>query len=131
MAKHEVVLLVRDTTEIDLTRPEQGVTGVGELDGARQGFLLHEMQAFTVEGIPLGTAWAEAINRMDGVSHASAAEKGRKRKQTRIEDKESMRWLTGLREARQVAQELPGVPCVCVADSEADIYELLAEPRGE
>src|ERR1700730_19071833 len=45
MAEHELVLLVQDTTEIDLTRPEQDVKGVGELDGARQGFLLHEMHA--------------------------------------------------------------------------------------
>lgn len=131
MADHETVLLVQDTTEVDLTRPELSVAGAGELDGARQGFLLHEMQAFTPDGIPLGTAWAEAINRIDGVSRASAAEKGRKRKQTPIEDKESVRWLAGQREARQVAQELPGVRCVCVADSEADIYEVFAEPRGE
>jgi len=41
-----------------------------------------------------------------------------------------MRWLDGLREARQLAQQLPEVCCVCVADSEADIYELFSEPRG-
>jgi hypothetical protein len=131
MALQKVVLLTQDTTEIDLTRPEQDVRGAGELDGTRQGLLLHEMQAFTPDGIPLGTAWAEPINRTEGVSHASAAEKSKKRKQTPIEDKESLRWLTGLREARQVAQELPEVQCVCIADSEADIYELFAEPRGE
>jgi hypothetical protein len=131
MAEHELVLLVQDTTEIDLTRPEQDVKGVGELDGARQGFLLHEMHAFIPEGIPLGTVWAEALNRIEGVSHVSAAEKRRTRKQMPIEDKESLRWLTGLREARQVARELPAVRCVCVADSESDIYEVFAEPRGE
>jgi hypothetical protein len=131
VAEQPVVLFVQDTTEIDLTRPEQDVTGVGELDGARRGFLLHEVQAFTPDGIPLGTVWAEPINRTEGVSHAPPAEKKRQRKQTPIEDKESIRWVTGLREARQVAQELPAVQCVCVADSEADIYELFAEPRGE
>jgi hypothetical protein len=131
MARQKVVLLVQDTTEIDLTRPEQDVTGAGELDGTRRGFLLHEMQAFTPDGIPLGTAWAEPINRTEGVSHASAAEKGQERKQTPLEDKESLRWLTGLREARRIAQELPSVQCVCIADSEADIYELFSEPRGE
>ena len=47
MAEQKVVLLVQDTTEVDLTRPEQEVEGAGELDGARRGFLLHEMQAFT------------------------------------------------------------------------------------
>jgi hypothetical protein len=131
MAAQRIVLLVQDTTEIDLTRPEQVVEGVGELDGARRGFLLHEVQAFVPDGTPLGTAWAEVLNRTQGVSHASAAEKSQKRKQTPIEEKESFRWLTGLREARKIAQDLPTVQCVCVADSEADIYEVFAEPRGE
>jgi Transposase Tn5 dimerisation domain/Transposase DDE domain len=88
------------------------------------------MQAFTPEGIPLGTVWAEVLNRTEDASQASAAEKEHERKHTPIEEKESRRWLTGLREARQVAQQLPGVQGVCVADSEADIYEVFAEPRG-
>ena len=121
VAEQPVVLFVQDATEIDLTRPEQDVTGVGELDGARRGFLLHEVQAFTPDGIPSGTVWAEPINRTEGVSHAPPAEKKRQRKRTPIEDEESMRWVTGLREARQVAREVPAVQCVCVADSEADI----------
>ena len=69
MARHEVVLLVQDTTEIDETRPGQQVEGVGALDGSRVGFLLHERQAFTPDGTPLGTAWAEVLNRTEGVSH--------------------------------------------------------------
>jgi Transposase DNA-binding/Transposase Tn5 dimerisation domain len=130
MAVHEVVLLVQDTSEIDLTRPEMEVEGAGELDGSRRGVLLHEMQAFTPDGTPLGTVWAEILNRTDGVSHAPTAEKQRERKQTPIEEKESMRWLTALRKARDEAQALPGTTIVCVGDSEADIYELLAEERG-
>lgn len=131
LAEQKVVLLVQDTSELDLTRPEQQVVGVGTLDGVRQGIMLHEMQAFTPDGIPLGTVWAEIINRTEGVSHASAAEKNDERKHTPIEEKESMRWLTGLRQARAVAQQMPEVQCVCVGDSESDIYELVAEPRGE
>jgi hypothetical protein len=130
LAGQKVALLVQDTSEIDLTRPEQEVAGVGDLDGSRRGFLLHAMQAFTPEGTPLGTVWAEIVNRPDGVWHASAAVKGHKNKHTPIEEKESLRWLTGLRQAREVAEQLPGMQSVCVADSEADIYELFAEPRG-
>jgi hypothetical protein len=130
LAEQKVALLVQDTSEMELTRPEQEVAGVGALDGARRGFLLHAMQAFTPEGTPLGTVWAEILNRTDGVSHASAAQKSHQRKHTPIEAKETMRWLTGLRQARAVAQQVPDVQCVCVADSEADIYELFAEPRG-
>jgi hypothetical protein len=129
IAEQKVALLVQDTSEIDLTRPEQEVVGVGTLDGSRSGFLLHAMQAFTPEGTPLGTVWAEVVNRTEGVSHASA-KKRHERQCTPIEEKESMRWLTGLRQARELAQQLPGVQCICVADSEADIYELFAEPRG-
>ncbi len=131
MAQEKIVLIVQDTTEIDLTRPEQEVEGAGELDGSRQGILLHLLEAFTTDGIPLGAAWAEELNRTDGVSHESAAKKSRDRKHKPIEEKESLRWLTGLREARAAAQELPDTRCICVSDSESDIYEVLSEPRGE
>src|SRR5438128_2050078 len=94
VAEHKVALLVQDTSEIDLTRPEQEVTGAGELDGSRRGFLLHEMQAFTPEGTPLGTVWAEILNRTEGVSHAAAAVKDYEKKHTPIEAKESLRWIT-------------------------------------
>src|SRR6516162_10876333 len=131
MAEQPVVLLVQDTSEIDLTRPEQEVKGVGDLDGSRRGVLLHAMQAFTPEGAPLGTVWAEILNRTGGVSHASACEKRAQRQQLPIEAKESLRWLTGLRQARALAQQTPTTQCICIADSEGDIYELFAEPRGE
>ena len=131
MASQPVVLLVQDTTEVDLTRPEQVVEGAGELDGPRRGVLLHAMHSFAPDGLPLGTVWAEVLNRTEGVSHEAAEEKSRKRKQKPIEEKESLRWVTGLREARKLAQEMPEVQCICVADSEADIFELFAEPRGE
>lgn len=130
VAEQKVALLVQDTSEIDLTRPEQEVTGVGELDGSRRGFLLHEMQAFTPEGTPLGTVWAEILNRTEGVSHATTAVKDYQKKHTPIEEKESLRWITGLRQAQHVAEQVPAVQCVCVADSEADIYEWFAEPPG-
>jgi hypothetical protein len=130
MRGQETVLMVQDTTEIDLTRPEQEVVGAGTLDGVRSGVFLHEMQAFGPDGVPLGTVWAEVINRTEGVADASERKRS-KRQRTPIEEKESLRWLTGLRQAREVAKQLPGVTCVCLADSEADIYELLAEPRGQ
>jgi hypothetical protein len=130
LAEQNVVLLVQDTSEVDLTRPEQEVAGVGDLDGARRGFLLHEMQAFTPAGTPLGTVWAEILNRTDGVSHDPVPDKEYEKKHTPIEEKESLRWLTGLRQANAVAAQVPHVQCVCEADSEADIYELFAEPPG-
>ncbi len=130
VAEQTVALLVQDSSEIDLTRPQQEVEGAGELDGSRRGVLLHEMQAFTPDGTPLGTIWAQCINRTEGVSHEPAAKKRHKRKQKPIEQKESMRWLDGQREARNVATLLPHVQCVSIADSEGDIFELFAEPTS-
>lgn len=130
MAEQPVVLLVQDTSEIELTRPQMEVEGVGELDGFRRGILLHALHGFTPDGTPLGTVWSEQLNRTEGVSHEATARKEQRRKQTPIEQKESVRWLTGLRQAREAAAKLPQTQCICVADSEADIYELFAEPRS-
>lgn len=129
MRAEPVVILAQDTTEVELARPASEVVGVGELDPARRGLLLHVMQAYTPAGTPLGTAWAQYVNRTGGLSTGSAAAKRAGRKQAPIEQKESVRWLEGHRQAARIAGQLPGVRCVCVGDSEADIYESLAEPR--
>src|SRR5882724_10741396 len=91
MAEQEVVLMVQDTTEYDGKRPVQQIRGIGLLDDARPGFLLHEMHAYTPGGIPLGTVWAEILNRTDGISHAPPNEKRRQRQQTPFAEKESVR----------------------------------------
>ena len=81
--------------------------------------------------MPLGAVWAEMWTRVErSAGTETTSEKRERRRITPIEEKESMRWLEGLRQARAVAQEVPNTQCVCVADSEADIFELFAEPRG-
>ena len=52
-----VVIMVQDTTELDLTRPQQQVAGTGPMDGSsRRGMFMHLLHALTPEGTPLGTA---------------------------------------------------------------------------
>ena len=64
IAAQAVVVLAQDTTEADVTRPEQQVAGAGPLDGdSRRGALLHMMYAFTPDGTPLGTVSATAWMR--------------------------------------------------------------------
>jgi hypothetical protein len=131
MAQHDTVLMVQDTTEADLTRPQQQVRGAGPLDGsARRGVFIHPLHAFTPDAIPLGTAWSRIWARQEEAESLSKAEKRKKRKAAPIEQKESQRWIEGLRQAREIAQEMPQTRCICIADSEADIYELFAEPPG-
>jgi Transposase Tn5 dimerisation domain/Transposase DNA-binding len=127
------VILVQDTTELDLTRPQKQVAGAGPMDGSsRRGLFLHLLHAFTPDGTPLGTAhavpWAReagAVSRSKLPSH--------KRVSIPIEEKESYRWVTTLEQTQCIASERPQTQFVCVGDSEADIYELLvagtAEPR--
>ena len=134
MAAQRVVILAQDTTEVDLTRPEKVVTGVGPLDGnARVGAFLHLLHAFTPDGTPLGTVQAHAWTREEGVLRSGSLSRA-EQKQLPIEAKESQRWVTTFEQARQVARNCPTTTCVCVADSESDIYELfvtaMAEPRN-
>lgn len=131
IAEHPVVILAQDTTEIDLTRPEQQVVGAGPLDGnTRRGFFLHPLMGFTPDGTPLGTIYAEAWTRNDAPK-TPKYQRREKLKHTPIEEKESMRWLETYRHAREQAQSTPDTQFVCVADSEADIYELLQESQEE
>jgi hypothetical protein len=127
MAEQGVVLLVQDTTEIDVTRPDQQVTGAGPLDGAtRRGALLHLLHAFTPDGTPLGSVQAEAWVR-DEQGTGCATFSRAQRAAIPIERKESHRWVLGLRQARAEASDCPGAQFIAVADSEADLYELLVE----
>jgi len=127
----DFVLLVQDTTELDLTRPKQQVRGAGPMESeARRGAFFHPLVAFDRAGLPLGTVWHKAWARADIETALRKVEKSRKRRATPIEQKESVRWVEGLRAARDVAGACPQTTCVCVGDSEADIYELFSEPRS-
>jgi hypothetical protein len=128
---HPVVLLVQDTSEIDVTRPEAQMVGAGPLDGgARWGALLHPLHAFTPDGTPLGTVHALAWVRDQAGERSHSLSRGQ-RAATPIEEKESYRWVEAIRRAGEEARHCPSTQLVCVADSEADIYELLTEATTE
>jgi hypothetical protein len=131
MAEQPVVVLTNDTTEIDLTKPEQLVAGAGPLDdGSRRGFFLHPLIGFTPDGTPLGTVDAVVWTREDAPP-PDKSEREAKRKHTPIEEKESQRWIDSLRQANEEARRAPDTRLIYVADSEADIYELLTEAQAE
>jgi hypothetical protein len=130
--EQKTVICSQDTTELDLTRPNQSVEGAGSLgDGPRRGLFLHRLEALTPNGTPLGRVWSNVWARPEEPDPPpTAKQKQQKRKAASIEQKESFRWLEGFRHTRVLAEQCPGVTCVCVADSEADIYELFVEDRG-
>lgn len=125
------VILAQDTTEVDLTRPRKQVAGTGPMDGSsRRGIFLHLLHAFTPDGTPLGTTHAEYWAREEQSVSCSKLTSSQ-RQAIPIEQKESHRWITTLEQAKRIASDIPGTRFACVADSEADIYELMAEATAE
>jgi hypothetical protein len=126
IAAQPVVLCVADTTEVDVTRPQQQVDGAGPLDGgSRRGVLLHLLGAFTPDGTPLGAVEASTWAR-DEEKPSSSSQTRSQRAATPIEDKESHRWLASMRRTCEEAARHPQTQLVYIADSEADIYEVIA-----
>lgn len=134
IAEHATVLLVQDTTEVDMSQPQRRISGAGPLDDSpRQGALMHLMHAFTLAGTPLGSVWHKMLIRAQRPCSAQGGAPARKsrsqRQSTPIEEKESVRWIEGLGVADAMARAQPQVRLICVADSEADIYEYLGGMR--
>ncbi len=121
MREHPVVLVVQDTTEFDFSaHPPQDARHLNEAD--RFGFYDHTHLALTPERLCLGVVGSEQYDRA-----AETLGQSRTRKSLPIEQKESMRWLRGVQLASALQSQLPATQVVSVADSEADIYELLVE----
>lgn len=131
IASQGVVIAAQDTTEIDFTRPQTQVRGAGPLsDGDRRGAFLHLLHAFTPDGTALGTVAATPWIREEGPSLQQSLTPAQRKKRP-LEEKESYRWVVTLRQAHELARQHPQTRIVCVADSEADIYELLLEGQSE
>ena len=135
IAKQKVVLLVQDTTEIDVTRPEKQMEGAGPLnDESRVGFFDHAMLALTPERIPLGVVeaniWARDWDEFRENQKDKAA-KEKKKKQKLIEEKESFRWLQGYRVGCEISAQVPDTTIVVISDSEGDIFECFSEAEEQ
>lgn len=130
VSQTDVALLVQDTTDLDLTRPKQQVRGAGPLEyHTRLGVFFHPLLAFNEHGLPLGVAWQKSWTR-GKIKIMTKNEKNRWVRKTPIEGKETYRWVEGLRATRTFAETCPQTTCVCIADSDADVYELFCEPRA-
>jgi hypothetical protein len=117
MAAETVVLLAQDTVTLSYNSlsQTQGLGPIGE--GHSRGLFLHHLQAFRLDGIPLGTAWAELWARDQESQSAQPNEQS-------IDEKESARWIRALQAASQRARQMPQTKVVVCGDRESDIYEL-------
>lgn len=112
------VLAVQDTTEINFAGRDQKRRGFGAgADGKTAGFFIHPVIAIDVEteamvGLVDAAIWTRSAGRV-------APRRGRP-----LEEKESMRWLSGCAAAAATLSDAASV--VMVADRESDLYELFA-----
>jgi len=123
MRQERVVLVIQDTTELDLTFKKLVVQGTGPLnEESRLGLLDHVQLAVTPRRLCLGVLGTKTWAR-DPATFRTC----KQRKYDPIETKESYRWLEGYREACRVAAEVPGTQIISVGDAENDIYECFVE----
>lgn len=119
-----VILAVQDTTELNYsTHPQTEDLGpISSNADQTIGFLVHSTMAVTLQGVPLGLlevqTWARE-SRQFGQNH--------QRKGRPLTDKESYKWVKGLRALQALQPQVPQTQLVMVADRDADLYELFVE----
>jgi hypothetical protein len=119
MAAEKVVVLAQDTTTLSYNTLKK-TTGLGPIGDDRvpgRGLLLHTLQAFRLDRIPLGCAWAKLWAR------ESVSDTAHRNKQS-IEQKESVRWVEGFQTAAQIATQMPKTAVIVCGDRESDIIDL-------
>ncbi len=129
--RERVVLAVQDTTSLNYTthRATEGLGPISVKQSKAVGLVVHDTMAFTEAGTPLGLLDVQCWAR-------DPRDRGKKerRKQTAIEDKESIKWLKSYRRACEVQKLCPDTLIVSTGDRESDIYELFLEaaqdPQG-
>jgi hypothetical protein len=119
MAAESVVLLAQDTTTLSYNSlaQTQGLGPVGDQAHPGRGLLLHSLQAFRLDGIPLGCAQAKVWAR-PGVSDTTH------RNEQSIDQKESVRWVEAFQTAAAIATQMPRTRLVVCGDRESDVMDL-------
>jgi hypothetical protein len=124
--KHEKtkrLFAIQDTTEIGYASHIGLELGYGTHPSGNSLFL-HATLISSEENIPLGLIDQQVWVRKEmGVSH--------KRREKRIEEKESFKWLKSLRETSIFQQKHRQTHFVSICDREGDIYDLFAETKTQ
>jgi hypothetical protein len=121
IAQQDVVLVVQDTTELDLSdHPPKDARCLDRED--RFGLYDHTHLAVTPQQLCLGVVGSEQFDR-----EPESLGRAKERERRPIEEKESFRWLCGYRLASDLAGECPDTQIVSVADCEADIDDVFLE----
>ena len=119
MAAEKVVVLAQDTTALSYNTLKQtkDLGPIGDDRHPGRGLLLHSLQAFRLDGIPLGCAWSKIWAR-DSLSPSAH------RNEQSIDQKESARWVEAFQCAASIAAQMPRTNILVSGDRESDIMDL-------
>ena len=120
MCGHEKVLLVQDSTNIDLGGHKK-TAGLGYSSKGGLGIQCHSCLAVSVDGVSLGLLGQSYETR----AVAKMAGSNNEQMKRPIEEKESYRWIEMLRSSVELVPE--GIEAITVCDREGDIFEMYAE----
>jgi len=119
LAAEKVVVLAQDTSALSYNTllRTQGLGPIGDDRNPGRGLLLHSLQAFRLDGIPLGCAWAKLWAR-EPISDTAH------RNEQSIDQKESVRWVEAFQTAARIAAQMPQTALLVAGDRESDIMDL-------
>ena len=127
MQAHDTVLCIQDGTRLNFTRRGRtqglGAIGSNQTGAVARGLELHTTLAVNPDGVALGVLRAA----FDAPALANPDEKGRPKPR---EERASFRWVEGLRDCAQAAEQLSETRVVCTMDREADFLDLFVERRA-
>ncbi len=134
------ILVLHDTTEITYKRSEPQNIGYTRKCGNRKGLfdqdikraqcgvLMHSSLVLTTEGLPLGFSAKKFWNR-DKFKGVKAIYRKKNATRIPIEEKESFRWIEGIRNSNNLLKEPERL--VHIGDREADIYDLFYQAQQD
>ena len=121
-----LVLAVQDTSELDWSH-HPATTDLGPIHTKKHlGLLMHTTLAITPEAVPLGLLQQYVWARDEATFGHLPDQHTRP-----FEDKESYRWVQGLKAINAAREACPSTQFILVADAEADIYDLMVAERHQ
>ena len=129
MQAHDTVLCIQDGTRLNFTRRGQtqglGAIGSNQTGAVARGLELHTTLAVNPDGVALGVLRAA----FDAPASPNSEAEGEPTPKPR-EKRKAFRWIEGLRDCAQAAEQLSQTRVVCVMDREADFLDLFVEHRA-
>ena len=130
MKAQRTVLCIQDGTDLDYSTLAQcqglGVIGTNQTHAQSRGLHLHTTLAVAANGLPLGVLHAQCV-----APAWKSPDDHRPSWSVPIEEKETFRWIEGLRDTVELAAQMPQTRLIHVCDREADFFELFEEQRRQ